>query len=63
MSNDVLDENLRRLFARCAPRLTADDLDRALTRFEGRRRPASQPPRRRGLGGRRRKRENGGRDQ
>jgi hypothetical protein len=41
MSNSSLDENLRRLFDRCTPRLTADDLDRALARFEGRRRPAA----------------------
>jgi len=40
MSHLVLDENLRRLFKCCAPRLTADDLDRAFARFEGRRRPA-----------------------
>lgn len=40
MSQHVLDENLSRLFKSCAPRLTADDLDRALARFEGRRRPA-----------------------
>jgi len=37
----MLDENLRRLFRECTPpRLSDDDLDRALARFEGRRRPA-----------------------
>jgi len=37
MSNAVLDDNLRRIFHRCAPpRLTEADLDRALARFEGR---------------------------
>jgi len=40
MSHSVLDENFRRLFKCCAPRLTADDIDRAFARFEGRRRPA-----------------------
>lgn len=40
MSTDVLDENVRRIFRRCTPRLTGDDLDRAFARFEGRRRAA-----------------------
>jgi hypothetical protein len=40
MNESVLDENLRQIFRRCTPRVTGDDLDRALARFEGRRRPA-----------------------
>ncbi|HVE42294.1 MAG TPA: PDZ domain-containing protein [Planctomycetota bacterium] len=40
MTNPVLDDNLRRLFRSCTPRLSEEDLERAYARFEGRRRPA-----------------------
>jgi hypothetical protein len=39
----VFDENLRRLLQSCTPRLTGDDLDRALARFETRGRSAPAP--------------------
>ena len=40
MTDPILEDNLRRLLHRCAPRLSEDDLDQALARFEGRRKPA-----------------------
>jgi hypothetical protein len=40
MTNPVLDDNLRRLFQSCTPRLCDEDIERAFARFEGRRRPA-----------------------
>jgi hypothetical protein len=40
MTDPILEDNLRRLLHRCTPRLSEDDLDQALARFEGRRKPA-----------------------